>query len=76
MMAVSGVTLERVARQVGGELEGGGEIEVSGIAELHLAGPGELSFVVNEGHLEAAKNTKAAAVLIGDSVSAVSLPKV
>ena len=75
-MAGSGVTLEQVARQVGGELAGSGDIELGGIAELHLAKPGELSFVVNEGHLEAAKSTKAAAVLISDSLLPVSLAMV
>ncbi len=75
-MAENKVTLARLAAHVAGRLEGPDHTEIAGIAELQLAGPAELSFLINEHHLEAAKTTKAAAVLISDSLAPVSLPMV
>ena len=75
-MAQKKVTLSCLADHVAGRLEGPGHIQVAGIAELHLAGPAELSFLISTDHLKDAQNTKAAAVLISDSLEPVSLPMV
>ncbi len=65
-----------MAAHVAGKLQGSDHTELSGIAELALAEPQELSFLINEHDLEIAKTTKAAAVLINDSLAGVSLPMV
>ena len=75
-MVANKVALERLAAHVAGRMEGSEDTEVSGIAELALAEPGDLSFIISEEDLETAKTTKAAAVLIGDSLGPVSLPMV
>ena len=75
-MAANKVTLARLAAHVSGRLEGPDHTELTGIAELQSAGPAELSFLINEHHLAAAKTTKAAAVLISNSLGPVSLPMV
>ena len=75
-MAANKVTLVRLAAHIAGRLEGPDYTEVTGIAELRSAGPTDLSFLINEQHLEAAKVTKAAAVLISDSLCPVALPMV
>ena len=75
-MGTNKVTLRRLAAHVAGRLEGPDNTEVSGIAELALAGPQELSFLINKHDLETAKTTKAAAVLGSDSLAEVSLPMV
>jgi len=75
-MAANKVTLSRLAAHVDGRLEGPDNTQVRGIAELSAAGTDDLSFLINEQHLEDAKSTKAAAVLISDSLGGVSLPMI
>ncbi len=75
-MGANKVALGRLAAHVAGRLEGPDHTEVSGIAELALAEPEDLSFLINEADLETAKTTKAAAVLVSDSLAPVSLPMV
>lgn len=70
------VTLDQVAVHLAGRLEGSGQTQLSGIADLQSAGPADLSFLITRDHLELAKDTKAAAVLIDDSLDTVSLPMV
>ncbi len=75
-MGANKVTLGRLAAHVAGRLEGPDDTELSGIAELASAGPEELSFLINQHDLETAKTTKAAAVLVSDSLAPVSLPMI
>ncbi|MCK4850747.1 MAG: UDP-3-O-(3-hydroxymyristoyl)glucosamine N-acyltransferase, partial [Phycisphaerae bacterium] len=75
-MAANKVTLGRLAAHVAGRLEGPDHTELTGIAELASAGPADLSFLINKHDLETAKTTKAAAVLVSDSLAPVSLPMI
>ena len=76
-MAAKKVTLAEVSAHVAGQLDGPGQTEIAGLAELQLAEAGELSFLISQADLEAAVHTKASAVLIPDSLPSVSpLPMV
>jgi UDP-3-O-[3-hydroxymyristoyl] glucosamine N-acyltransferase len=57
-------------------LEGSPEIQITGLAELHLAQKGDLSFLISDTDLLAAEQTKASAVLLLDSLPAVPLPMI
>ena len=75
-MVVSKVTLAQVSAHVSGQLEGPPQTPITGLAELHLAQPGELSFLINPDDFSAAKCTKASAVFLPDSLPSVSLPMI
>ena len=57
-------TSAEVARLVGGELQGAGDLKLSALAGLSEAGPGDLSFLGNMKYLAAAAATKAGCVLL------------
>ena len=56
-------TLKEIAELVSGEPTGDGEIKISGLSNITMAQAGDLIFAVPP-HLDAAKNSKATAVLI------------
>jgi UDP-3-O-[3-hydroxymyristoyl] glucosamine N-acyltransferase len=58
-------TLKEVAEFVGAILVGTGNAEVSGVASLRSAKPGDLIFVEDEKHLSLALNSSATAVIAG-----------
>jgi UDP-3-O-[3-hydroxymyristoyl] glucosamine N-acyltransferase len=55
-----------VAAAIGARLLGDGEIEITGIASVSNAKPGDLVFVEDEKHLSNALDSSAAAVIAGD----------
>ncbi len=56
--------LGEIARQLGCELEGDANIEITGVAGIEEAGPGEITFLSNPRYRAAAKKTRAAAVIV------------
>jgi len=58
-------SLAEIAELVGGKLEGNGVISITGVADLQGAGPSELSFFAHPRYEGAARQTKAAALLVG-----------
>ncbi|MGD9765562.1 MAG: UDP-3-O-(3-hydroxymyristoyl)glucosamine N-acyltransferase [Candidatus Binatia bacterium] len=56
------------------ELEGDGDVEVTGVAPIERAGPGDLTFVANLRYLRHLNACRAAAVILGRDVPAVELP--
>jgi UDP-3-O-[3-hydroxymyristoyl] glucosamine N-acyltransferase len=58
-----GRSLGELAELVGGDLEGDPSLEIRGFASLESAGPGDLSFVVADRHLAAARQSAAAALI-------------
>jgi UDP-3-O-[3-hydroxymyristoyl] glucosamine N-acyltransferase len=60
---MSARTLGELARLVGGDLEGDSAIEIRGFASLESAGPGDLSFVASDRHVDAARRSAAAALI-------------
>src|SRR5882762_2960475 len=66
MNTVHGILLRDLAAQLGCELRGDGEIEITGVAGLEQAGPTELTFLANPKYAPKVKHTRAAAVLVSE----------
>jgi len=60
---MSARSLGELARLAGGELEGDSSLEIRGFATLESAGPGDLSFVVADRFLDAARRSAATALI-------------
>ena len=58
------ITVERVARAVGGEIIGDPQTQLSGIAGLEEAIEGQLTFLSNPKYLSLLKTTHASAIII------------
>lgn len=66
--------LSDLARQLGCELRGDGETEISGVNGIAEAGLGELTFVANKKYLAQLPTTKAAAVILDPAAPEIELP--
>ncbi|MCI0356817.1 MAG: UDP-3-O-(3-hydroxymyristoyl)glucosamine N-acyltransferase [Acidobacteria bacterium] len=64
--------LGKVASTLGARLEGDAEVEITGVAGIEEAGPGQLTFVSNRKYAAAAKTTQASAVIVADDFPALS----
>jgi len=65
--------LAQIASALGATLENGvPDTEITGVAGIEQAGPGQLTFVANPKYLSAAKTTKAAAVIVSPDFPAGS----
>lgn len=62
--------LSKLAKAVGGVLEGNGDIDICGVASIEEAGSGQISFVANLKYASAAAATSAGAVIVGDDWNA------
>src|SRR2546426_4971596 len=66
--------LKEIARAVGCELHGDGEVEVVGVASIEEAPPGTLTFVVERRHEPLLATTRAAAVVLAPDAPEVTIP--
>ena len=64
--------LRDLAAHLGAVLDGDGEAEVSGLAGIEDAGPGELTFVANPRYAGLARTTAATAVLVAPDFPAIA----
>lgn len=65
--------LGKIAAALSARLENGSpHTEISGIAGIKEAGPGQLTFVANPKYAAAAKTTKASVVILGEDAPAIS----
>ena len=60
------MTLAEIAERVGGVVEGDGGVEITGVAALGDAGPGDISFLSNPRYASLMPGTGAAAVVVGE----------
>ena len=60
--------LSEIASRLNCELLGDGEIEITGVAGMEHAGPGELTFLANPKYAPKVKHTRAAAILVAEPV--------
>ena len=58
------ISLEDLARRIGGEVHGDGARPIRGVASLAGAGPGELAFYANKRYRDDLVKTRAAAVIV------------
>lgn len=66
--------LEELAEKLEAILEGDGSVEITGVAGIEQAGPGQLTFVANVKYAPLAKSTKASAVLVTPGFPAIDAP--
>jgi UDP-3-O-[3-hydroxymyristoyl] glucosamine N-acyltransferase len=65
--------LSDIAASLGIHLENGSpQTEITGVAGIETAGPGQLTFVANAKYAAAAKTTKASAVIVAEDFPAIS----
>ena len=62
--------LRDLAARLDCRLDGDGEVEISGVAGIYEAAPGDLTFVANAKYLKALAITKASAVILRDDSAA------
>ena len=60
------MTLQEIAARLDCRLEGDGAIEITGVAAIEDAGPGQLTFFTNPKYAAALRQTRASAVIAGD----------
>jgi UDP-3-O-[3-hydroxymyristoyl] glucosamine N-acyltransferase len=65
--------LSEINAHLGTRLENGApEMEISGVAGIETAGPGQLTFIANPKYAAAARTTKAAAVIVAEDFPALA----
>ena len=69
-----GVTLEELARLVGGEVRGVCEELILGITGIREAGKGQITFLVNPKYGKDLETTQASAVIVGRQFSETKKP--
>jgi UDP-3-O-[3-hydroxymyristoyl] glucosamine N-acyltransferase len=60
--------LREIAEALGCQLEGDGELEITGLAPIEQAGPTELTFLANPKYAPKVKSTRAGAILVAEAV--------
>ncbi|MCS6927408.1 MAG: UDP-3-O-(3-hydroxymyristoyl)glucosamine N-acyltransferase, partial [Candidatus Binatia bacterium] len=66
--------LADIARRLGCELRGNGEILITGVTSLDQAGATDLTFVANKKYFAKVARTKAAAVILAPTDPEVAIP--
>jgi len=58
------ITVEKIAEQIGGKVNGNGNIVIKGASGLETAQEGHITFLSNDKYLRKAKSTNASAILV------------
>ena len=64
--------LREIAAALGCRLEGDGELEITGVAGMEHAGPGQLTFLANPKYAPKVRNTKASAILVSKAIPSLA----
>jgi UDP-3-O-[3-hydroxymyristoyl] glucosamine N-acyltransferase len=64
------IKLRELAARLGCSIKGDGEIDITGVAGMEQAGPGELTFLANPKYAPKLKHTRAGAVLVSQPLDA------
>jgi UDP-3-O-[3-hydroxymyristoyl] glucosamine N-acyltransferase len=67
--------LSEIASALGVQLDSrSSEVEITGVAGVEEAGPGQITFIVNPKYAPAVRSTRAAAVIVGQDFPAADVP--
>ena len=66
--------LKELAEWVGGTVIGDGDVEISGVAAIEEARPGEITFIANPKYLSKLTETNASAVIVSPNVTQADKP--
>lgn len=67
--------LRDIADALGCTLAGDGEIEITGVAGMEYAGPGELTFLANAKYAPKARHTRAGAILVSEGAGELPMAR-
>jgi UDP-3-O-[3-hydroxymyristoyl] glucosamine N-acyltransferase len=65
--------LNTLAEALGCRLTGSGDIEITGVATVEQAGPGQITFLANPKYAAKAKRTRASAILVAEPLAGVDI---
>lgn len=65
--------LREIADALGCRLEGGGDLEISGVAGMDRAGPGDLTFLANPKYGPKVKHSRAGAILVSEPLPGLDI---
>ena len=68
-----GMKLREIADALACRLEGDGDLEISGVAGMEHAGPGQLTFLANPKYAPKAKHTRASAILVQTPIQGLEI---
>jgi UDP-3-O-[3-hydroxymyristoyl] glucosamine N-acyltransferase len=66
--------VQQIAELTGGELEGDGKIEITGLGSLQDAEPGQITFLADKRYADMLAKTKASAVILDKETQFAALP--
>ncbi len=69
-------TLAEIAKLVNGELRGDGNIQITGVADIKLAKPGDITFLANPKYNALAEKTAASAVIVARQIEIKGIPSI
>ena len=70
------IRVAEISEAFGGTLIGPADVTITGVSSLAEAGPDDLGYVASERFLQAAKDSKAAALVVGRELADVSRPQI
>ncbi len=65
--------LQQIAERLGCRIAGDGEIDITGVAGMEHAGPGQLTFLANPKYAPKVKNTRAGAILVAEELPGMDI---
>jgi len=63
--------LHALAETLGCRLAGSGDVEITGVAPVERAGPGQVTFLANPKYVAKARGTKASAILVAEPLAGI-----
>jgi UDP-3-O-[3-hydroxymyristoyl] glucosamine N-acyltransferase len=73
-ITIATMKLAELAGRLSAELHGDGEVEITGVRGIEVAGPSEITFVANPKYAALARTTRAAAVLVAPDFPEIDTP--
>jgi UDP-3-O-[3-hydroxymyristoyl] glucosamine N-acyltransferase len=70
------IRLEEISRAIGGNMIGSSDVTVSGVSSLGEASPTDLGYVASDRFIKAAKESQAAAFIVGREIPELSRPQI
>lgn len=74
MSNIKPMTLRAIADMVGGTIEGDETVSIAAVGAIDSAGPGEITFAVDEKRMALLKDSEAAAAIVGSGEVQTSIP--
>jgi UDP-3-O-[3-hydroxymyristoyl] glucosamine N-acyltransferase len=62
------ITLKEITARIGGELSGEGNTEITGLASVQKARPGDITFILNKGDGSLLSSSQASAVIVPEDI--------